>query len=305
MLYYKKDPAVIQNRKRGGERMATIHCKACGAIYHYEKEGCCPNCGAYNRPPKRDRVNADGTVQRMTDAAYEKRQHAQGKVCFEEKECHEEKVCYENQARQSSRSPAPKPTGPAPHSKFPETPSAPLRSTPAAKQKSGSPAGCLTALFIVIVLAALVGTVFREISDSISPRIESQWEETTLPEEETELEPEVVDWIDVTVGEPIHLEDGSILTVLDWPKVDGEQIIVRMDTELTENGNEVYVTLVCLDENSEPQYLEDFDTQTDPDGATELIFSTTDYGDLEPVALVLEEWDGEADVGSWWVDLSQ
>jgi DNA-directed RNA polymerase subunit M/transcription elongation factor TFIIS len=86
--------------------MATIRCKGCGALYNYDKEGCCPKCGAYNRPPKRERVNADGTVQHMTDAAYEQRNHAQGKVCFEEKECHEKKVCYEDQARRSA---APRP----------------------------------------------------------------------------------------------------------------------------------------------------------------------------------------------------
>ena len=79
--------------------MATIQCKACGKHYSYEKEGCCPNCGAYNRRPKRERVNADGTVQHMSDAAYEKRNRAAGKVCFEEKECHEQKVCYEDQTR--------------------------------------------------------------------------------------------------------------------------------------------------------------------------------------------------------------
>lgn len=31
--------------------MATVHCKACGKSYNYEKNGCCPECGAYNRPP--------------------------------------------------------------------------------------------------------------------------------------------------------------------------------------------------------------------------------------------------------------
>ena len=76
-----------------------IRCKACGARYSYEKEGCCPGCGAYNRPPKRERVNPDGTVQHMTDAEYARRSKATGKVCFEEKECYEEKVCYEDQAR--------------------------------------------------------------------------------------------------------------------------------------------------------------------------------------------------------------
>ena len=180
--------------------MATIHCKACGAIYRYEKEGCCPKCGAYNRPPKRERVNADGTVQHMTDAAYEKRQHAQGKVCFEEKECHEEKVCYEDQARHGNRSTAsastgstvyarpaestvyakpsqtprtynytaPKPTGPAPHAKFPEKASAPVQSNSGAKQKKRLPIGCLIPLaFIGIEVLAAVIALIREVLSSL------------------------------------------------------------------------------------------------------------------------------------------
>ena len=36
--------------------MATVHCKACGKSYNYEKNGCCPECGAYNRPPRREQV---------------------------------------------------------------------------------------------------------------------------------------------------------------------------------------------------------------------------------------------------------
>lgn len=45
--------------------MATVHCEACGKHYNYEKHGCCPNCGAYNRPPRREVVNADGSVRRI------------------------------------------------------------------------------------------------------------------------------------------------------------------------------------------------------------------------------------------------
>ena len=45
--------------------MATIHCKACGKSYNYEKNGCCPECGAYNRPPRREQVYADGTVHHL------------------------------------------------------------------------------------------------------------------------------------------------------------------------------------------------------------------------------------------------
>lgn len=138
--------------------MGLIQCKACGALYRYEKEGCCPKCGAYNRPPKRERVNADGTVQHMSDAAYERRQQVQGKVCFEEKECHEQKVCYENQARYGASprptGPAPRPTGPVPHAQFPPTQSAPPVRAPAAKKSSG--AGCIVTF---IILATLIGMV--------------------------------------------------------------------------------------------------------------------------------------------------
>lgn len=48
--------------------MATVHCKACGKSYNYEKNGCCPECGAYNRPPRRERVDADGTVHHLDGA---------------------------------------------------------------------------------------------------------------------------------------------------------------------------------------------------------------------------------------------
>ncbi|MBQ2061393.1 MAG: hypothetical protein II458_01835 [Oscillospiraceae bacterium] len=155
--------------------MANIHCKACGTIYRYEKEGCCPNCGAYNRPPKRESVRSDGTVQHITDAAYENRQHARGKVCFEQKECHEEKVCYEDQARQGKRSgspqvpsgPAPRPTGPVPHSQFPQTKSAPVQRTPASAPARKSPAGCLVTFMVVAILLAAVAVVAMSVLSTI------------------------------------------------------------------------------------------------------------------------------------------
>ena len=80
--------------------MAMVQCKACGKIYDYEKNGCCPSCGAYNRPPRRERVDADGTVHHLT--GQERRSVPRGgKVCFEKKECHEKKVCFEDQARRA------------------------------------------------------------------------------------------------------------------------------------------------------------------------------------------------------------
>ena len=42
--------------------MQTVRCAACGKSYDYQKEGFCPRCGAYNRPPRREWVAADGSV---------------------------------------------------------------------------------------------------------------------------------------------------------------------------------------------------------------------------------------------------
>ena len=75
--------------------MATVRCKACGKSYNYEENGCCPSCGAYNRPPRRETVEADGTVHHLDDRAAPtgRMPGGGGKVCFEEK------TCYEEQAR--------------------------------------------------------------------------------------------------------------------------------------------------------------------------------------------------------------
>ena len=77
--------------------MARVKCKACGARYDYHEHGCCPGCGAYNRPPQRNRVGADGVVHHMSDADFmdntAKRRNSQsGKVCFEKNACFEEQA---------------------------------------------------------------------------------------------------------------------------------------------------------------------------------------------------------------------
>lgn len=78
--------------------MVMVKCKACGKRYDYRQHGCCPECGAYNRPPQRNRVGADGTVHHMSDRDFlensRQRRRSQGsKVCFEQD------ACYEEQAR--------------------------------------------------------------------------------------------------------------------------------------------------------------------------------------------------------------
>ena len=71
--------------------MANVHCQSCGRTYDYEKYGCCPNCGAYNRRPRREWVDVDGTVHHGASK--------QEKVCYEIKTCYEKMVCFEVQAR--------------------------------------------------------------------------------------------------------------------------------------------------------------------------------------------------------------
>ena len=78
--------------------MVMVKCKACGKRYDNKQHGCCPECGAYNRPPRRNRVGTDGVVYHMSDNEFldnsRHRRRSQGeKVCFEQD------VCYEDQAR--------------------------------------------------------------------------------------------------------------------------------------------------------------------------------------------------------------
>ena len=78
--------------------MVLVKCKACSKRYDYHQHGCCPECGAYNRPPRRNRVGADGVVHHMKDAdfldnTHRRRNSQSGKVCFEQD------VCFEEQAR--------------------------------------------------------------------------------------------------------------------------------------------------------------------------------------------------------------
>ena len=47
--------------------MTRVRCKGCGRRYSYEADGCCPHCGAYNRPPQRRSVKSDGTVHQLRE----------------------------------------------------------------------------------------------------------------------------------------------------------------------------------------------------------------------------------------------
>ena len=79
--------------------MPIIRCKTCGRTYSYEKQGMCPKCGAYNRPPRRERVDPDGSIHYLDDRSAITGvvpNHPRDKVCYEKK------VCYEEQAKKPS-----------------------------------------------------------------------------------------------------------------------------------------------------------------------------------------------------------
>lgn len=79
--------------------MPNIRCKTCGRTYSYEKQGMCPKCGAYNRPPRRERIDPDGSIHYLDDRSAitgAAPNHPRDKVCYEKK------VCYEEQAKKPS-----------------------------------------------------------------------------------------------------------------------------------------------------------------------------------------------------------
>lgn len=131
--------------------MPAIRCKACGKTYD-SREGFCPKCGAYNRPPRREWVDAGGDVHYAE----------QEKVCYEQKECHEEKVCYENQTRR-----------PRPHIQW---------HVPKKNAASGA-IGAVIAVSIVIVLINTLRGVSGDIFDRNEPTPDYGWGQVAPAEE--------------------------------------------------------------------------------------------------------------------------
>ena len=269
--------------------MATIQCKACGKHYSYEKEGCCPNCGAYNRRPKRERVNADGTIQHMTDAAYEKRSKAAGKVCFEEKECYEEKVCYEDQARHGHRKEQHS-TGQAMQGL-----AAFLNQLTAAGNKGGKKKskghGALGAV-LVVILAILAGTnTLDRVFDG-----GNSYEEDPGPGSVAVApadEDHAVDHYDVAMAEEVTMEDGTTFTVWAWEWHDEEkELVIFLEASFAEDSDHGYTAvLTCTNTSGGEEILTATSTVQDTDGNMEIHFAASRQNILRPAFLELQEWE--------------
>ena len=121
--------------------MATIRCKSCGKTYNYAKEGFCPKCGAYNRPPRQEWVDAEGGIHYA----------GQEKECYERKECHEEKVCYEEQTRR-----------PRPHIQW-------------RVPKKNTASGAIGAVIAVSIVIVLINTLRGSVADNFRMQPAASW----------------------------------------------------------------------------------------------------------------------------------
>ncbi len=213
--------------------MAMVHCKACGKIYNYDKEGFCPKCGAYNRPPRRQYVNADGTVYQ----AVEKKTKgstipkANQKVCYEKKECHEGVA---QKVRQFTPRTAPK---------------------AAAKtgKKSGKWIGIVIALAILVPnIISCVSDIAGDIGSDIFDGFEDIFEENTTYAD---------------IGETFYLDDYE-MTVTEVTMQDDEYIVklnsdIRPDEVELDNTSLDAVDLLQIEE-MDGGYIYHFERR-DPD----------------------------------------
>lgn len=178
--------------------MPAIRCKACGKTYD-SREGFCPKCGAYNRPPRREWVDAGGDVHYAE----------QEKVCYEQKECHEEKVCYENQTRR-----------PRPHIR-----------RPAAGKSPSSAVTFIAVAVAVIVLFAVLRGVSGDIFDRNEPMPDYGWGQVAPAEE---IEATVREYAEI--GASFYLEDSAFAVAslkADWEEDILTVYVVEGDTYQT------------------------------------------------------------------------
>ncbi len=243
--------------------MPAIRCKACGKTYD-SREGFCPKCGAYNRPPRREWVDAGGDVHYAE----------QEKVCYERKECHEKKVCYENQTRR----PRPQIRRPAP--------------------KKNTASGVIGAVIAVSVLIGLINTL-RGVSGDIFDRNEPMPDygcEQVAPAEE--IEATVREYAEM--GATFYLEDSAFTAAhitADWENdilkvyvAEGDTYqtfpyLVQVDSDGFENW--YYPEDVVVSDTDDNVFICTYDLSVleDLTGDTSLIFSGFDKEVAVPVDL--------------------
>jgi len=193
--------------------MPTIRCAACGKHYDYHREGCCPRCGAYNRPPRREWVAADGSVHHGTPS---------------EKVCYEKKVCFEEQTRK----PRKKPSAPQAASAAPKPSQV--------RYSKGNPRNNSLAFVIIVIVFLLIFALakggllnktirdheFREDNDwSDIDWDDSDWSDTDWDPESTTPAVHYRD-IDADCGDIIDISDDLAIQILGYVSGDNGQVYV-------------------------------------------------------------------------------
>lgn len=243
--------------------MPAIRCKVCGKTYD-SREGFCPKCGAYNRPPRQEWVDAGGDVHYAQ----------QEKVCYEQKECHEEKVCYENQTRR-----------PRPHIQW-HVP------------KKNAASGVIGAVIAVSVLIGIINTlrgVSGDIFDRNEPIPDYDW---SSPEYVGEAVASAREYAEI--GASFYLEDSAFAVAslkADWERdvltvyvVEGDTYqtspyLVQVDSDGFENW--YYPEDVVVSDTDDDVFICTYDLSVleDLTGDTSLIFSGFDKEVAVPVDL--------------------
>ena len=217
-LFFRRNPRLIDNlpdllynrskHTEGRTAYACIRCKACGKTYD-SREGFCPKCGAYNRPPRREWVDAGGDVHYA----------GQEKECYERKECHEEKVCYENQTRR-----------PRPHIR-----------RPAAGKSPSSAVTFIAVAVAVIVLFAVLRGVSGDIFDRNEPMPDYDW---STPEYVGEAVASAREYAEM--GECFTLEGGAF--VVAYTELDHENLSL-LAYVVEEGDYQTFPDLIWVDDD--------------------------------------------------------
>lgn len=253
--------------------MILVKCRSCGRQYDYSKDDCCPKCGAYNRPPRHERVNADGTVHHLTDAEFAARGHGGSeKVCFEEKTCYEDEARPKTSRRKRAAKPA---VNPAEQSKK---------------------TGLVIALLLAVVIPCVTVIMRNAVSESREePSVWTEPSESFWEPVETEQDDAYHETTDA-----FEAEDGSVFTLLGWRRVDDE-LVIDLDVEFADTDHEFYASLDCVDADGNMVTLTGF-TDVSEGETVSLCFAAEDGTPLPlfPLTFTVEEWDAEDELVSLW-----
>ena len=237
--------------------MAILRCKGCGKMYNYEKEGMCPKCGAYNRPPQRNSIYADGTVHHAEDYDFERPAAPKaGKVCYEEKECHED-TARRVRTQGVYHIPHIDKPGKKSHVDLQSSISRAKGKWTAVPQKKKEPL-----IALVVVLAIVVIGIISSISTYrvVTPDYPDDSEIEILPSS-------------AQIGVPLQIDDDVYATVTDWRVRDDGMLQVELECD------EYPLVWLYYEMAEDAGYLGEYESEWDEErGRLTLVYDLDGYG---------------------------